>query len=68
MNSLRKREADAPSPFHGPGGNAVPEIALYDPKVIAAASCNTLSCRQVEGAPSGFHITSRPNSNVMHPP
>src|ERR1700752_5148007 len=29
---------------------------------------NTLSCRQVEGAPSGFHLSNRPNLNVMLPP
>jgi hypothetical protein len=42
MNSLRKRETDARSPFHAPGGHAVLEIAMDAPKVIAAASGNTL--------------------------
>jgi putative oxidoreductase len=45
MNSLRKREADALSPFHAPGGNAVLEIAWDAPKVIAAASATR--CRAV---------------------
>ena len=43
MNSLRKRETDAPSPFHAPGGHAVLEIALDAPKVIADASGNGVS-------------------------
>jgi hypothetical protein len=47
MNSLRKREADALSPFHAPGGNAVLEIAWDAPKVIAAAAAAATRCRAV---------------------